>query len=105
MLPDLTSVYSDLWNYCRAQNFAGYDPYDGLNSQLFQSTPLKNSRLARLVWTQFFKRSLVNFRKVVRVPRERNAKGIALFALAALADRSEERRVGKECRSRWSPYH
>ena len=26
--------------------------------------------------------------------------------LAALgSDRSEERRVGKECRSRWSPYH
>src|ERR1051326_419334 len=23
----------------------------------------------------------------------------------ATADRSEERRVGKECRSRWSPYH
>src|SRR5216684_4306220 len=22
-----------------------------------------------------------------------------------LADKSEERRVGKECRSRWSPYH
>ena len=25
--------------------------------------------------------------------------------LTSLADRSEERRVGKECRSRWSPYH
>ena len=25
--------------------------------------------------------------------------------LDADADRSEERRVGKECRSRWSPYH
>src|SRR5690348_9027020 len=24
---------------------------------------------------------------------------------AALASRSEERRVGKECRSRWAPYH
>jgi len=24
---------------------------------------------------------------------------------AAVIDRSEERRVGKECRSRWSPYH
>src|SRR2546430_9133916 len=24
---------------------------------------------------------------------------------AELEDRSEERRVGKECRSRWSPYH
>ena len=26
-------------------------------------------------------------------------------AMLALALRSEERRVGKECRSRWSPYH
>jgi len=26
-------------------------------------------------------------------------------AEAKLPDRSEERRVGKECRSRWSPYH
>ena len=26
-------------------------------------------------------------------------------AIAAGAERSEERRVGKECRSRWSPYH
>ena len=25
--------------------------------------------------------------------------------LDALYSRSEERRVGKECRSRWSPYH
>src|SRR3712207_9541300 len=25
--------------------------------------------------------------------------------LATYATRSEERRVGKECRSRWSPYH
>src|SRR5256884_9368061 len=25
--------------------------------------------------------------------------------LKAMIDRSEERRVGKECRSRWSPYH
>src|SRR3712207_4436118 len=27
------------------------------------------------------------------------------LTLVAFADRSEERRVGKECRSRWSPYH
>ena len=25
--------------------------------------------------------------------------------LGAITARSEERRVGKECRSRWSPYH
>src|SRR3712207_9403458 len=30
----------------------------------------------------------------------------AAHAIAgALPNRSEERRVGKECRSRWSPYH
>src|SRR3712207_5979869 len=29
----------------------------------------------------------------------------ALFGLLADRRRSEERRVGKECRSRWSPYH
>ena len=27
------------------------------------------------------------------------------YERAATALRSEERRVGKECRSRWSPYH
>ena len=40
------------------------------------------------------------------------AKKIATYAMAAtmiggavIGSRSEERRVGKECRSRWSPYH
>ena len=28
-----------------------------------------------------------------------------VFPLHSCDDRSEERRVGKECRSRWSPYH
>ena len=27
------------------------------------------------------------------------------FATKGFENRSEERRVGKECRSRWSPYH
>src|SRR5256885_12634785 len=30
---------------------------------------------------------------------------LACFDQAGEFDRSEERRVGKECRSRWSPYH
>src|SRR5689334_10941716 len=83
---DLKTVYRDLWQWCRAHGFAGYDPYDGLNSRLFQATPLQNSPVARFAWTQFCKRSPINFRKLTRVPRERNAKGIALFALAALAN-------------------
>ena len=30
---------------------------------------------------------------------------LQLAGYDAFAVRSEERRVGKECRSRWSPYH
>src|SRR6476620_2109151 len=82
----LQTAHRDLWKWCRTQGLAGYDPFDGLNSRLFQATPLKKSRAARLAWTQFHKRSPINFRSFVRVPRERNAKAIALFALAALAD-------------------
>lgn len=83
---DLRTAHRELWKWCRAEGFAGYDPYDSLNSRWFQATPFKNFRWSRLVWTQFHKRAAVNFRPLVRVPRERNAKGIALFALAALAD-------------------
>ena len=38
---------------------------------------------------------------------DRNGKELAISAQAGTitAFRSEERRVGKECRSRWSPYH
>src|ERR1039458_1977397 len=32
-------------------------------------------------------------------------KGWAISAYSSSHKRSEERRVGKECRSRWSPYH
>ena len=40
----------------------------------------------------------------------RQAQGLSVFDITlieslCLALRSEERRVGKECRSRWSPYH
>src|SRR3712207_113351 len=33
------------------------------------------------------------------------ARSLVAFSSSFGADRSEERRVGKECRSRWSPYH
>ena len=35
----------------------------------------------------------------------KDVSAIDLCAHAAKEARSEERRVGKECRSRWSPYH
>src|SRR2546421_6692006 len=34
-----------------------------------------------------------------------SARGMIEGRIKQLSERSEERRVGKECRSRWSPYH
>lgn len=70
-----------LKTYCETENFKGWDPYDGLNSRIFQSLPLKHWDLARLAWIQGFKRSPINFRKLLLVPKEHNAKGVALFLL------------------------
>ncbi|HEX8073111.1 MAG TPA: hypothetical protein VF546_24400 [Pyrinomonadaceae bacterium] len=82
---ELERAYQALWAWCRARDFAGHDPFDALNSRLFQATPLRRSRLARLAWTQALKRAPVNLRPLLGVPREQNPKGLALAALAALA--------------------
>src|SRR3712207_9048745 len=39
------------------------------------------------------------------IPLEAKILAVAQAYAAMVLDRSEERRVGKECRSRWSPYH
>lgn len=79
-------AFDDLFEWCRSRDFAGYDPFDALNSRLFQSTPFQHSRTARLIWTQVLKRAPLNLRPLALVPAQKNSKGLALFALAALAN-------------------
>ena len=97
---DIADATAKLAAWCRARDFAGYDPYDALNSRLFRATPFYHSRLARLAWTQAFKRSLIDFRKLALVPAGHNSKGLALFALAALARfrRTQEQDAEREVR-------
>lgn len=69
-----------LKNYCESENFQGWDPYDGLNSRVFQALPFfKNSALCRLIVIQGFKRCPFNLRRLAMVPKDYNAKGIGLF--------------------------
>lgn len=69
-----------LMHYCESEHYKGWDPYDGLNSRLFQALPFfKNSALCRLIVIQGFKRCPFNLRRLMMVPKEYNAKGIALF--------------------------
>ena len=77
----LKTSFLKLKDYCEAEDFKGWDPYDGLNSKVFQALPFKHWDLARLAWIQGFKRSPINFRKLLLVPKEHNSKGVALFLL------------------------
>jgi hypothetical protein len=77
-------VFDKLADWTISNDYSGYDPFDGLNSRIFQSLPLKHSRFFRLAWIQFFKRSPINFRKIALVPKGKNPKGLALSALAWL---------------------
>src|SRR5256885_4851852 len=73
---------------------------DLLDTQLFHPT-----RRDPAFFEKFgAKNGQVRLLYVGRVSRE---KGLDLLgeAFRRLRNRSEERRVGKECRSRWSPYH
>lgn len=85
MTPDLETIYNELYAYCSNEDFAGYDPFDGLNSRLFQLTPFKYFATTRLAWLQIVKRSPVDLRSLFCVQKGINPKGLALFALAELA--------------------
>lgn len=98
----LRAVAERLLARMSAADFAGWDPFDGLNSRLFRALPLSRSRALRLAWLQFHKRSPVNFRPLVAVPRVRNAKGLGVTILgllevpAADGSRADWLRVARE---------
>ncbi len=76
-------AFASLRNYCEAQGFKGWDPYDGLNSKVFQAMPFAaKSAILRLIVIQGFKRSPINLRTIACVPKEYNAKGVALLLSA-----------------------
>ncbi len=83
---NIEQSFTNLLQWCRRRDFAGHDPFDALNSRVFQLTPFNRSRTARLIWTQAFKRSPLNLRPLALVPKQKNSKGLALFSLAALAN-------------------
>jgi hypothetical protein len=72
-----------LKEFCEVEQYKGYDPFDGLNSKLFNVLPiLKRSSLFQLAWIQFFKRSPINFRKIAVIDKAYNPKGLGLFVSA-----------------------
>src|SRR5256885_16569487 len=62
---------------------------------------MKNSQAGRAEFTQ----AVTAPSKDGQPPRTKNSSGQFEFQRPGKFRRSEERRVGKECRSRWSPDH
>lgn len=78
--------FVSLSEYCQKEQFKGWDPYDGLNSRVFQAIPFASrSALVRLVVIQSFKRCPINLRPIALVHKDYNAKGVAL-CLSAYAN-------------------
>lgn len=72
----------NLINYCSDSGWSGFDPYDALNSQLFNATPLRHSRICRIAFMQLLKRLPVNFRTLLQIEKRQNPKAIALTLMA-----------------------
>lgn len=75
----IRNVIAQLLEYCAAHNWAGFDPYDALNSRIIRRTPLRGSKWFRLAFTQVMKRLPLNLRPFFLISPERNPKAIALF--------------------------
>ena len=54
--------------------------------------------------TKAFQKIYTKITQITKATCSLKATGVGYDELATV-NRSEERRVGKECRSRWSPYH
>jgi hypothetical protein len=79
MTDDAQSAILKLLAYCQANDWAGHDPYDALNSKLFDALPFLKSRLPRIAVTQVLKHSPINIRGLALVPKTQNPKALALF--------------------------
>lgn len=82
--PRVQTIAAKLLAYCRAEDWAGYDPYDALNSRWLRMLPLLDARVPRLALTQFLKRFPVNTRRLLLIPKRQNPKALGLFLAALL---------------------
>ncbi|MEQ9346642.1 MAG: hypothetical protein RIG26_09390 [Thalassospira sp.] len=61
------------------EGYAGADPFDGLESRVFQASGLGRFRLARLIWLQLIKRGPGALRSLAMIPPSVNPKTLALL--------------------------
>jgi len=75
---EITDVTDLLMAYVESEDYAGYDPYDALNSDIIKRVSCR-SKWLRMAFTQFLRRCPVNLRSIMGVKKGHNPKGIGLF--------------------------
>lgn len=78
MRTEVGQTFKGLLDYVEGANYAGYDPYDALNSPLIRLLGSR-SKWVRIAFTQFLRRCPVNLRPLLGVKKGHNPKGIGLF--------------------------
>lgn len=78
LLDRIKSITNRLWEYCRTNDWAGFDPYDALNSNVLKNLRFLDTPTIRLALTQLLKHSPLNLRPILQVPKTHNPKTIAL---------------------------
>lgn len=80
----IEDVTLKLLAYCQSEEWSGYDPYDALNSKVFSLFTILDAKWPRLVLTQILKRSPINFRPLLQIPKTQNPKALALSLAAVI---------------------
>ena len=86
MNQNLSECKKQILKSAQESRYAGQDPFDGLNSRLFDFAPKLKTGIFGLAFIQLNKRLAMNIRPLLGVPKMRNPKGIGLFILGLLED-------------------
>ena len=109
MGPNLRRSLSTMVSHLDLASYLGFNDmtkkiFDGqimhkLNDNLYTRSLKKYKK--NMVWIDIDSRKLYYSQEKTKM----DAQFLQPNSICLTSDRSEERRVGKECRSRWSPYH
>ncbi len=69
----IENCIEEMLSYIESTDYAGYDPYDALNSPLIKLVSSK-SKYLRIAFTQFFRRCPVNLRPILGIKKGGVAK-------------------------------
>jgi hypothetical protein len=75
---DISSQLAALRYFIEGQDYAGFDPYDALNSPVARALSF-NRKYGRIAWIQLLRRLPINLRPLLLIPKGHNPKGLGLF--------------------------